>query len=89
MHRVRQRLGEELAREAPVEADVVIGVPDSATPAAIGYAQVSGIPFSEGLIKNRYIGRTFIQPDDRIRRVGVHLKYNPLDRPTCRASAWC
>ncbi len=78
VHRVRQRLGEELAREAPVEADMVIGVPDSATPAAIGYAQVSGIPFSEGLIKNRYIGRTFIQPDDRIRRVGVHLKYNPL-----------
>ncbi len=78
VHRVRQRLGEELAREAPVEADVVIGVPDSATPAAIGYAQVSGIPFSEGLTKNRYIGRTFIQPDDRIRRVGVHLKYNPL-----------
>ncbi len=78
VHRVRQRLGEELAREAPVEADVVIGVPDSATPAAIGYAQVSGIPFSEGLTKNRYIGRTFIQPDDRIRRVGVHLKYNQL-----------
>jgi amidophosphoribosyltransferase len=78
VHRVRQRLGEELAREAPVAADVVMGVPDSATPAAIGYAQVSGVPFSEGLTKNRYIGRTFIQPDDRIRRVGVHLKYNPL-----------
>ena len=78
VHRVRQRLGEELAREAPVEADVVIGVPDSATPAAIGFAKVSGIPYSEGLTKNRYIGRTFIQPDDSIRRVGVHLKYNPL-----------
>ena len=78
VHRVRQRLGEELAREAPVEADVVIGVPDSATPAAIGFAQASGIPYTEGLIKNRYIGRTFIQPDDRIRRVGVRLKYNPL-----------
>ncbi|OQA46808.1 MAG: Amidophosphoribosyltransferase precursor [Chloroflexi bacterium ADurb.Bin325] len=78
IHHVRQRLGEELARESPVAADVVVGVPDSATPAAIGYARASGIPFSEGLTKNRYIGRTFIQPDDRIRRVGVHLKYNPL-----------
>jgi amidophosphoribosyltransferase len=78
IHRVRQRLGEELAREAPADADVVVGVPDSATPAAIGYARASGIPYSEGLIKNRYIGRTFIQPDDRLRRAGVHLKYNPL-----------
>ncbi|MCS7221029.1 MAG: amidophosphoribosyltransferase [Anaerolineae bacterium] len=78
VHRVRQRLGEELAREAPADADVVVGVPDSATPAAIGYARASGIPYSEGLIKNRYIGRTFIQPDDRLRRAGVHLKYNPL-----------
>lgn len=78
IHRVRQRLGEELAREAPVDADVVVGVPDSATPAAIGYARASGIPFTEGLTKNRYIGRTFIQPDDRLRRAGVHLKYNPL-----------
>ncbi|NOZ28302.1 MAG: amidophosphoribosyltransferase [Chloroflexi bacterium] len=78
VHRVRQRLGEELAREAPAEADLVIGVPDSATPAAIGYARASGIPYSEGLTKNRYIGRTFIQPDDRLRRAGVYLKYNPL-----------
>lgn len=78
IHRVRQRLGEELAREAPAEADVVIGVPDSAIPAAIGYARASGIPYTEGLTKNRYIGRTFIQPDDRLRRMGVHLKYNPL-----------
>jgi amidophosphoribosyltransferase len=78
IHRVRQRLGEEMAHETPVDADVVIGVPDSATPAAIGYARASGIPYSEGLTKNRYIGRTFIQPDDRLRRAGVHLKYNPL-----------
>ncbi|MBE7550684.1 MAG: amidophosphoribosyltransferase [Anaerolineales bacterium] len=78
IHRVRQRLGAELAREAPAEADVVIGVPDSATPAAIGFAQASGIPYSEGLIKNRYIGRTFIQPNDQLRRSGIHLKYNPL-----------
>src|SRR5690606_16961534 len=60
------------------DADVVIGVPDSATPAAIGYSRESGIPFSEGLTKNRYIGRTFIQPDDRLRREGVRIKYNPL-----------
>jgi amidophosphoribosyltransferase len=78
IHRVRQRLGEELAREAPAEADLVIGVPDSAIPAAIGYARASGIPYSEGLTKNRYIGRTFIQPSDRLRRAGVYLKYNPL-----------
>jgi amidophosphoribosyltransferase len=70
--------GRELAREAPAAADIVIPVPDSAIPAAIGYAQQSGIPYSEGLIKNRYIGRTFIQPDDRLRKVGIQLKFNPL-----------
>ncbi|MHB9032944.1 MAG: amidophosphoribosyltransferase [Anaerolineae bacterium] len=80
IHEVRQELGRELAREHPVDADLVMGVPDSATPAAIGYALESGIPYSEGLIKNRYIGRTFIQPDDRLRRVGVSLKFNPLSR---------
>ena len=78
VHRVRQRLGEALAREHPVDADIVVGVPDSAIPAAIGYAIASGLPYTEGLIKNRYIGRTFIQPDNRLRRAGVHLKYNPL-----------
>ena len=78
VHRVRQRIGEQLATESPVEADVVVGVPDSATPHAIGYSLASGIPYMEGLTKNRYIGRTFIQPDDQLRRVGVHLKYNPL-----------
>jgi amidophosphoribosyltransferase len=78
IHRVRQRLGEMLAAEAPAEADVVVGVPDSATPAAIGYSAASGIPYTEGLTKNRYIGRTFIQPSDQLRRSGVHLKYNPL-----------
>ena len=78
VHRVRQRLGEALAREAPADADIVVGVPDSATPAAIGYAIASGLTYTEGLTKNRYIGRTFIQPDDRLRRAGVHLKYNPL-----------
>ncbi len=78
VHDVRQRLGQQLAREAPATADVVVGVPDSATPAAIGYSRETGIPFTEGLTKNRYIGRTFIQPDDQLRRVGVRLKYNPL-----------
>lgn len=78
VHRVRQQLGRQLAREAPVEADLVLGVPDSATPHAIGYSLESGIPYTEGLTKNRYIGRTFIQPDDALRKVGVSLKYNPL-----------
>lgn len=78
IHRVRQRLGQILATEAPADGNIVVGVPDSAIPAAIGYANASGIPYTEGLIKNRYIGRTFIQPSDRLRRSGVHLKYNPL-----------
>jgi amidophosphoribosyltransferase len=78
VHSVRQRLGRQLAVEAPVDADIVVGVPDSATPAAIGYALESGIPYTEGLTKNRYIGRTFIQPDSQLRRDSVRLKYNPL-----------
>jgi amidophosphoribosyltransferase len=78
VHRVRRCLGELLYKEHPVDADMVIGVPDSATAHAIGYANASGIPYGEGLIKNRYIGRTFIQPDDRLRRLGVALKFNPL-----------
>jgi len=78
VHRVRRCLGELLSQEHPVEADMVIGVPDSATAHAIGYSNASDIPFGEGLIKNRYIGRTFIQPDDRLRRLGVALKFNPL-----------
>ncbi len=78
IHDVRQRLGRQLAKESPIDADVVVGVPDSATPAAIGYALESGLHFTEGLTKNRYIGRTFIQPDDDLRKEGVRLKYNPL-----------
>jgi amidophosphoribosyltransferase len=78
IHEVRQQLGRQLAREAPADADVIIGVPDSATPAAIGFGQELNIPYSEGLTKNRYIGRTFIQPDDGLRKEGVALKYNPL-----------
>ena len=78
VHRVRQGLGRQLAREAPLEADIVVPVPDSGTPHAIGFAQESGIAYSEGLIKSRYIGRTFIQPTDRQRKVGVAMKFNPL-----------
>jgi len=78
VHQVRQEMGRQLAREAPVEADIVVGVPDSATPHAIGFSLESGLPYTEGLTKNRYIGRTFIQPDDHLRKIGVHLKYNPL-----------
>ncbi len=74
----RERMGRALAREHPADADVVIAVPDASVPAAIGYARESGIPFHEGLIKNRYIGRTFIQPDQRLRERGVQLKFNPL-----------
>ena len=75
---VRMELGAQLAREYPIEADIVIGVPDSATAAAVGYARESGIPFAEALVKNRYVGRTFIMPDQRIRDQGARLKYNPL-----------
>jgi amidophosphoribosyltransferase len=72
-------MGETLAHEAPVEADLVIGIPDSGTPAAIGYSKASGIPFNEALIKNRYVARTFIQPDQAMREQGIRLKFNPLD----------
>src|SRR5881396_2561510 len=78
VYATRERMGETLADEHPVAADVVIPVPDSAIPAAVGYARRSGIPFREGLIKNRYIGRTFIQPTQELRRHSVALKYNAL-----------
>ncbi|MCL6509947.1 MAG: amidophosphoribosyltransferase [Anaerolineae bacterium] len=78
IHHVRQQLGAQLARESHVDADVVCGVPDSATPAAMGYSRESGVPISEVLVKNRYIGRTFIQPSDRLRKSGVRLKFNVL-----------
>jgi amidophosphoribosyltransferase len=74
----RVAMGERLAMEHPVEADLVTGVPDSATAAGLGFAQGSGIPYSEVLLKNRYVGRTFIQPDQRLRDIGVRLKFNPL-----------
>lgn len=78
VHQVRQKLGQRLAKEAPVKADIVVPVPDSGTPHAIGYAQRSKISYSEGLIKSRYIGRTFIQPSNELRKIGVAMKFNPL-----------
>jgi amidophosphoribosyltransferase len=78
LYPAREAMGEGLAREHPVDADLVMGVPDSATAAGIGYARWSGIPLCEGLLKNRYVGRTFIEPDQRIRDLGVKLKFNPL-----------
>jgi amidophosphoribosyltransferase len=78
IYTARKEMGRQLAREYKVDADIVIPVPDSATVAAVGYSQESGIPFGEGLIKNRYIGRTFIQPEQSLRSTGVGLKFNPL-----------
>jgi amidophosphoribosyltransferase len=79
VHGARVRMGERLAAEAPVDADLVLPIPDSGTPAAIGFARATGIPFSEGLIKNRYVGRTFIQPEQGMREQGIRMKFNPLD----------
>jgi amidophosphoribosyltransferase len=78
VYQARQEMGAQLAEEYPVKADLVVGVPDSATIAGIGYAQRSGIPLGEGLMKNRYVGRTFIAPDQRMRDLGVKMKFNPL-----------
>jgi amidophosphoribosyltransferase len=74
----RRAMGEVLAEESPIEADMVVGLPDSGTPAAIGYAAASGIPYAEAVVRNRYVGRSFIQPDQALRRAGVKLKFNPL-----------
>jgi len=76
VYQVRKRIGAELARESPADADMVVPVPDSGTPAAIGYAQESGLPFELGIIRSHYVGRTFIQPGDQIRNLGVKLKHN-------------
>ena len=78
VHAARQRMGEELARQAPVAADMVMPVPESGVPAAQGFARTAGIPYGDGLVKNRYVGRTFIQPDQQLRGMGVRLKLNPL-----------
>jgi amidophosphoribosyltransferase len=78
VHATRLEIGRRLASEKAVEADLVIGVPESGTPAAVGYAQGSGIPYGQGLMKNAYVGRTFIQPSQTIRQLGIRLKLNPL-----------
>jgi amidophosphoribosyltransferase len=78
VHSARVRMGERLAREAPADAELVLSVPDSGTPAAIGFSRALGIPYSEGFVKNRYVGRTFIEPDQELRRQGIRLKFNPL-----------
>ena len=78
VHATRVEVGRRLATEHPVEADLVIPVPESGTPAAIGYAEASGIPYGQGLVKNAYVGRTFIQPSQTIRQLGIRLKLNPL-----------
>ena len=76
VYEIRKRIGAELAKEHPAPADLVIAVPDSGVPAAIGFAQAAGLPFELGLIRNHYVGRTFIEPSDRIRHLGVKLKHN-------------
>ena len=76
VYEARKRIGRELARESHVDADIVVPVPDSGVPAAIGYAQESGLPFELGIIRNHYVGRTFIEPTDQIRHLGVRLKHN-------------
>jgi amidophosphoribosyltransferase len=78
VHAARQRMGEALARQAPVNADMVMPIPESGIPAAQGYARGAGIPYGDGLVKNRYVGRTFIQPNQKQRGQGVRLKLNPL-----------
>jgi amidophosphoribosyltransferase len=78
VHGARVRMGERLAQEAPADADLVLPIPDSGIPAAIGFARALGIPFSEGLIKNRYVQRTFIQPGQELRKQGIRLKYHPV-----------
>jgi amidophosphoribosyltransferase len=86
VYETRRQIGVELAREAPVEADLVCPVPDSGTPAAIGYSQESGIPYAMGIIRNQYMGRTFIEPTEQIRNMGVRLKLN-VNRALIRGQA--
>lgn len=79
VHQVRKRIGKALWEESPVDADVVIAAPDSGTPAAMGFAEAAGLPFEIGLLKNRYIGRTFIEPSQQLRELGVRIKINPIE----------
>lgn len=78
VYQARRRMGRVLAHEAPAEADLVLGVPDSGVPPALGYAEEAGIPFADGIVKNRYVGRTFIQPTQEMRQMGIRMKLNPL-----------
>ena len=78
LYSYRKRIGAQLAKESPVEVDLVMAVPDSGVPAAIGYSEAAGIPYAEGLIKNRYVGRTFIQPTQAMRETGIRMKLNPM-----------
>ncbi len=78
VHTVRREMGRQLARQRPTDADLVIGVPDSAIAAATGYAEEAGLPYADGFVRNRYIGRTFIEPTQRLRTLGARMKYNPL-----------
>lgn len=78
VHSVRREMGRQLARQHPTDADLVIGVPDSAIAAATGYAEEAGLPYADGFVRNRYIGRTFIEPTQRLRKLGARMKYNPL-----------
>ena len=95
VYETRREIGVELAREAPVDADLVCPVPDSGTPAAIGFSQETGIPYAMGIVRNQYVGRTFIEPTDQIRNMGVRLKLN-VNRALVRengssswTTAWC
>lgn len=83
VYQTRREMGRRLAREARIDADLVISVPDSGTSAALGYAEEAGLPFEEGLMKNRYVGRTFIQPSQKMRELGVRLKLNPIKEVVC------
>ena len=78
VYQARRSMGRILAEEAPVDADLVLGVPDSGVPPALGYADASGIPYADGIVKNRYVGRTFIEPTQAMRQLGIRLKLNPL-----------
>ena len=83
VYHARRRMGRILAREAPAKADLVLGVPDSGVPSALGYAEESGIPYVDGIVKNRYVGRTFIQPTQQMRQMGIRIKLNPLPSVIC------
>ena len=88
VYQARKQIGAELAREAPVDVDLVVPVPDSGVPSAIGYAHEAGVPYEMGIIRNHYVGRTFIEPTSEIRHLGVKLKHNGT-APISKGNAWC